>query len=64
MDTLNILKFVLRGFFFLTTFLSLRYGSSIGLTLSLSIFLLMEYFLEDLEQTSKVQQARITPYIE
>lgn len=52
MDTVSNLKWGLRIFFWLATTAAMRQGSLFGIALCAIIFLLIEYFLEDLESTT------------
>lgn len=64
MNTVNTLQSGLRIFFFLATFLAMRHGSIFGIALSLVVFLVMEYFTEELQEKTHVEYIRQTPYIE
>lgn len=64
MNTTDILQIGLRIFFFLTTFFALRHGDLFGIVLSLTVFLLMEYFVDELQQNTQVNDIRKTPNIE
>lgn len=52
MDTVDNLKWGLRLFFWFAMTGAIRQGSLFALALCAIIFLLIEYFLEDLEDTS------------
>lgn len=52
MYTVEYLKWGLRLFFWIATTMALRQGSLFAITLCVTIFLVMEYFVEDLENTS------------
>ena len=51
MDTLNNLTWGLRIFFWLAMTMSIRQGSLFAIGMCAIIFLLIEYFLEELEQS-------------
>ena len=51
MDTVNNLKWGLRLFFWFAMTAGLRQGSLFAIALCAIIFLLMEFFTEELEQT-------------
>jgi hypothetical protein len=53
MDTLEYLKWGLRLFFWIAMTASIRQGSLFAIALCAIIFLLIEYFLEDLEEVSQ-----------
>jgi hypothetical protein len=55
MDTLEYLKWGLRLFFWIAMTMALRQGSLFAIALCAIIFLLIEYFLEDLESTSSIK---------
>jgi hypothetical protein len=52
MNTVEYLKWVLRLFFWATTTMALRQGSLFAMGLCVIVFLIIEYFVEDLENTS------------
>lgn len=52
MDTNEYLKWGLRLFFWITMTMALRQGSLFAIVLCATIFLVMEYFIEDLEKTT------------
>lgn len=52
MDTVEYLKWGLRLFFWAAMTMALRQGSLFAVVLCATIFLLIEYFLEDLENSS------------
>jgi hypothetical protein len=55
MDTVEYLKWGLRLFFWVAMTMALRQGSLIAIGLCAIIFLLIEYFLEDLESSSSIK---------
>lgn len=55
MDTVSNLKWGLRIFFWLAITAAMRQGSLFGIALCAIIFLLIEYFLEDLETASTIE---------
>lgn len=55
MDTVEYLKWGLRLFFWAAMTMALRQGSLFAIALCATIFLLMEYFIEDLEDTVSSQ---------
>ena len=52
MDTVNNLTWGLRLFFWIAMTAAIRQGSLFAIALCAIIFLLIEYFLEDLQHTS------------
>lgn len=55
MDILEYLKWGLRLFFWAAMTMAIRQGSLFAIVLCATIFLLMEYFIEDLEDTNSSQ---------
>ncbi len=55
MDINDYLKWGLRFFFWVTMTMSLRQGSLFAVILCAIIFLVMEYFVEDLEDITSTQ---------
>jgi hypothetical protein len=55
MDTVNNLTWGLRIFFWLAMTMAIRQGSLFAIALCAIIFLLIEYFLEDLSATSPIK---------
>lgn len=55
MDTHSNLKWGLRLFFWIMMTYAIRQGSLFGISLCAIIFLLIEYFIEDLEATSEIK---------
>jgi hypothetical protein len=51
MDTINLLKWCLRVFFWFAVLMGIRRGDLFAIGLSATIFLVIEYYLEDLEAT-------------
>jgi len=51
MYTIDLLKWGLRLFFWLAMMAAIRQGSLFAIGLCATIFLVMEYFVEDLENT-------------
>lgn len=49
MDTVNNLKWGLRLFFWIVTTAAISQGSLFAIALCVTIFLVMEYFVEELE---------------
>lgn len=49
MITIDILKWGLRLFFWISTTMAMRQGSLFAIGLCVTIFLIIEYYLEDLE---------------
>jgi hypothetical protein len=52
MHTIDYLKWGLRLFFCTTTTMAIGQGSLFAMVLCVTIFLIMEYFVEDLENTA------------
>lgn len=52
MFTIDLLKWGLRLFFWIATTMAIRQGSLFALGLCVTIFLIIEYFIEDLENSS------------
>ena len=55
MFTIDILKWGLRLFFWIAITLSIRQGSLFAIGLCATIFLIIEYFIEDLEASSHIK---------
>jgi hypothetical protein len=55
MDTASNLKWGLRLFFWIAMTASIRQGSLFAIALCAIVFLLIEYFLEDLEVVSQIK---------
>lgn len=55
MFTIDILTWGLRLFFWIVTTLAIRQGSLFAICLCVTIFLIIEYFLEDLEDSSPIR---------